>query len=327
MTVDDDESQLVQLYQRSSDLLRWLPSSGGRRRSVFGEWRSRDAANRYNCLRRDVQRFAQDPHFVRQVLPPAWALQGWHIVVGLVVLVGGGVVLSRLDTLAVFLYGVFSTLIIFAILLSGGFASGGPWYLSSSSTVVGNRATVLHDYLRSMVRQHPYLADQIEPGKWKTQVEQLQGETDYLLGRLDTLVAENKHWRELWEGLSEPLPLPFDMDKETVAKLESLEQIRLREAVQAYRVRAWTPAAAVAGMLLEGRLQRLCQENGLETGGMRDMIERLGAANLLGRHHREMAQVGEFFRNRAAHPTSEIFDQEKTALVLMLLLLLVRDVF
>jgi hypothetical protein len=205
------------------------------------------------------------------------------------------------------------------------------WLLSrniaDASTIreVQSRAWVLHSYLQNRLRADPGLARRVEPGSLQAQIEYLEEQQRNHWQWEAEQERAAQHWQELWVGLSEPLP--FDLAEGILAKLDLLEQTRLREAVQAYRVRAWTPAAAVCGMLLEGRLQRLCQEHGLETGGMRDMIERLGAANLLGRHHREMAQVGEFFRHRAAHPSSEVFDQEKTTLILTLLLLLVRDVF
>ena len=114
----------------------------------------------------------------------------------------------------------------------------------------------------------------------------------------------------------------FEVPDQVLDKLTLLERTRLVEAVQAYRVNAWTPAAAVCGMLLEGRLQQLCRQNNIRLGGMSAMIRRLGEAGLLHGYHENLARVGEFFRHRATHPTSEESDREKTTLVLTSLFIL-----
>ena len=57
------------------------------------------------------------------------------------------------------------------------------------------------------------------------------------------------------------------------------------------------------------------------------MIPRLGKAGLLGKHQQKLAEVGEFFRHRSAHPTTEVFDREKTTLILTALVILVRELF
>jgi hypothetical protein len=136
---------------------------------------------------------------------------------------------------------------------------------------------------------------------------------------------EVSHLKERLAGLE--TPSKYEIPQEVLDKLDQLERTRLLEAVQAYRVNAWTPAAAVCGMILEGRLQRLCRENNISLGGIKDMIQRLDEAGLLRGYHQNLAQVGEFFRHRASHPTSEEFDREKATLVLASLVILIRDLF
>ena len=80
-------------------------------------------------------------------------------------------------------------------------------------------------------------------------------------------------------------------------------------------------------MILEGRLQQLCHENNIQPGGIGEMIRRLGEVGLLKGYYKDLAKVGEFFRHRASHPTSEEFDREKTTLVLTSLIILIRDSF
>lgn len=320
MMTDDAEAQLVELYNRAELLetrIRRL-----RALNVYGA--PPDIVRVYNYLRADVQQWASDPDFIRSAPPelyyPSWAVNWRYVAVGLLALlvVAAPLYLAAGST-GVIVLGVAAAVI--AVLSLWLKSRERPPLLRN----VRERNLALRDYLHLQFHRYPRLACQVEPGKWQAQVERLEGQTDYLLGRLDDLVAENEHWRELWAGLSDPLP--FDLSPHDLARLEPLEQTRLREAVQAYRVRSWTPAAAVCGMILEGRLQQLCRENGLETGGMNAMIERLHAAGLLGGHYRDLARVGEFFRHRAAHPTAEEFDRDKTTLILTSLLVLVRDVF
>lgn len=132
-------------------------------------------------------------------------------------------------------------------------------------------------------------------------------------------------WQQKLAGLQ--TPANFDIPEDVLAKLSNIEKARLVEAVQAYRVGAWTPAASVCGTILEGRLQSLCRENNLPTGGIGQMIRQLGDAKLLKDYYHNLAKVGEFFRHRSSHPTTEEFDKEKVSLILNSLIILLRDLF
>lgn len=317
----DRITQLIQVYNRSIGL---QDSLRGKRSS----YRSRDLASRYNVLREDAKRLVSDPGFDRAV-PPVWCLNplkhiplaiagaimaltvvyilfGWEVV-GTVLIVGLGVVLTA---------G-------YILLITGehGRLVGG------SAEQVWDRTNMLVTYLRDYIKLNPSIASRIS----------IQDERD-LQSELDELTSENlalqmklEDSERTCERLTTSLaglrtPSQFDVPAIVLDKLDPVEKTRLLEAVQAYRVNAWTPAAAVCGMLLEGRLQRLCRDNGIPGGGIGDMIRRLGEAGLLKSYYQNLAKVGEFFRHRASHPTTEEFDREKATLVLTSLIILIREV-
>jgi hypothetical protein len=314
-----DAQELIHLYERSASLLNSL-------RGKYSGDRNRDAAIRYNTLRKDVKRFTNDPQFDR-LIPRAWyftpirdillAVLVFAVGIGLTSLVPDEDIQSSLQV-ALMVIGMISILAI-AVLL--GYPTGKP-FLSSTVEQVRDRANMLHDYIQEMVRRNPALSF---TGDQDWRIKALEEEMEALSEEVDEKEEELKHSRELWRGLESPSRL--EVPEEVLVKLDLLERTRLLEAVQAYRVNAWTPTAAVCGMILEGWLQRLCRENGLPLGGMRAMIERLGEAGLLHGYHDKLAQIGEFFRHRATHPTSEEFDREKTTLILTSLIILIRDLF
>jgi hypothetical protein len=190
---------------------------------------------------------------------------------------------------------------------------------------------MLQGYLRDYISyKYPDLATHNFPqlrsrAEIEQQIESLKARNRALEDSLATATGRLDRLKEMLLALR--TPSQFEIPEEVLGKLDSLECARLLEAVQAYRVNAWTPAAAVCGMILEGRLQKLCREHGIRPGGIGDMIRRLGEAGLLRGYYQNLAQVGEFFRHRASHPTSEEFDREKTTLVLTSLVILIRDLF
>jgi hypothetical protein len=196
---------------------------------------------------------------------------------------------------------------------------------------VRNKANMLCSYLRDyLVFNYPDTAPQFWPEAQDQ--EDLEQEIDRLRTRsrsLENALAQAKlRISQLDETLlALKTPSQFEVPEDVLDKLDPLEQARLLEVVQAYRVNAWTPAAAVCGMILESRLQALCRRHGIRSGGIGQMIQGLGEKGLLKGYYQSLAQVGEFFRHRASHPTSEEFDREKTTLVLTALVILIRDLF
>jgi hypothetical protein len=205
-----------------------------------------------------------------------------------------------------------------------------------------NKAYLLHSYLQDYLScNYPELAPRIWPmSQAQEQLEQEKLQWESLEKERDSLRAYNQSLkndllqlqqrnRQLHDMLkSLETPSSFDVSEEVLNKLAPLEQTRLLEVVSAYCVNAWTPAAAVCGMILEGRLQTLCRKHEIPLGGVGigKMIRLLGEKGLLKDYYTNLAKVGEFFRHRAAHPTSEKFDREKTTLVLTSLILLIRDI-
>jgi len=197
-----------------------------------------------------------------------------------------------------------------------------------------DKLLILQGYLRDYIAfKYPDLAAQNFPqyqesrdrARKEQEIESLRARNRALEDSLHATTDRLSRLNEMLLALT--TPSQFEIPEEALDKLDPLERTRLLEAVQAYRVNAWTPAAAVCGMILEGRLQKLCREHGIRPGGIGDMIRRLGEAGLLRGYYQNLAQVGEFFRHRASHPTSEEFDREKTTLVLTSLVILIRDLF
>ena len=142
------------------------------------------------------------------------------------------------------------------LVVSGMLALVLGWSPIPTVSEVSHAARALYDYLEDYKDRHPRLAQHIVPEADQTQ--QLQqdlatvhidmAETEDLLRETE---AERDELRERLAGLE--TPSQFEVDQSMLDKLDDLERSRFLEAVQAYRVNAWTPTAAVCGLLLEGR--------------------------------------------------------------------------
>jgi hypothetical protein len=139
--------QLIELHRRSTRLLNSLHS---RRKSE----RNRDAAVRYNNLRKDVKRFANDSRFARLV-PRAWY---WtpirDIPLAVAVLIVGEVVacfILDLDPGALFEGTLMASFAVGLLVVFGGVATGWlpgeNWYIASTNQEIWDRANMLHEYV------------------------------------------------------------------------------------------------------------------------------------------------------------------------------------
>jgi hypothetical protein len=313
--------QLVQLYNRSGRLLNSLHG----RKTVRRSW---DMANQYNTIREDVKRFVNDPRFDRTI-PSAWCFKLFPdipLAVLIIALAMGSVYLLWGEKVFGAVLAISALAAFCGILGTLAWLSSNDWALASTIEQVRDRTATLYGYLQDYIDLNPDYASRIKPKgaqKLEHQLEELQSQNFELEEELESTRHECQRLKERLGGLE--TPSQFEVPEQVLNKLDQLERRRLEEVVQAYRVNAWTPAAAVCGMLLEGQLQRLCRENDLQPGGIGDMIRRLGEAGLLRGYYQNLAQVGEFFRHRASHPTSEEFDREKTTLALTSLIILIRD--
>jgi hypothetical protein len=298
----------------------------------------RALANQFNVLRDDVKRFFRDPDF-DHTIPRVWCLTLTHalIFIALFVVALASVYLVEQANAGnpraffptmTFIIGMVGLM----ILITGGLGAG----LASSVPLVLGRTNMLEAYLRERIAElkgymlvDSKLATQLghydEKETAVSRAMYLQRQLDDQGKQLAEANREITHLRELLDGLE--TPTKFEAAEQILDKLNPLERIRMLEAIQAYRVNAWTPAAAICGIILEGRLQQLCKINNIPQGGIGEMIQRLGEAHLLKEVYQNLARVGEFFRHRSSHPTTEEFDREKTTLILTSLVILIRDLF
>ena len=82
-----------------------------------------------------------------------------------------------------------------------------------------------------------------EDVKLERELEDFRSYNFKLEDELDTVKSESERLKSLLAGLE--TPSQYEVPQQVLNKLDPLEQTRLLEAVQAYRVNAWTPAAAV----------------------------------------------------------------------------------
>jgi hypothetical protein len=279
---------------------------------------------RYSTLREDVKSVMNDPGFDRLIPMASYVKLYPHLVIPLAVGWSLAILLYLLSNNSTITpMGVIGMVVFtfFFILQSDSL-------FTSSIQKIKDSADVLLHYIEDYVDSDPVLSRQIrrQPDlEFETRIENLEEENNNLCKELGRDKQELATLREQIAGLT--MPSSYKVPQQVLEKLEPIEKKRLLEAVQAYRVNAWTPAAAVCGMILEGRLQRLCQKNNLSIGGIGQMIRQLGEAGLLKGYYQNLLQVGEFFRHRASHPTSEDFDRDKTTLILAALLILIRELF
>ncbi len=339
----DSSSSALALYNRASRLLRRLKRQTAIGSQTIGQARraERMAAREYNDLRHEAVLCIPDPGLTEQVRPIA-NLDYIRLHVGLPVWVA--ILVLPLVPLAGFA--------IWPQLASSEWSSmalispvfGYMWLLMwdahRTPSTAGTRQ--LTNVLREEIIEHlrvcaPDVAAQHWPTEGEAQrlrarAESAESEINERLDDLDRLqgdlTAKDCEISRLIGMLNAvSAPEAFPIDESVLCKLDARDRQRLTEAVLAFRVRAWTPAAAMCGMLLEGRLQQLCVRHNLPRRGIPAMIEMLAHEGLLKGHHEQLARVASFFRNRSAHPTTEEFDREKTSLVLTSLVLLIRDVF
>jgi hypothetical protein len=329
--------KVVQTYNQTLELLTALERQGARSNLYGDRHCDRELMQRYDTLWKDARDLFDDAdleHLVKPLLRLSMLAdrldlpRGIYVAVAVLLASGAAVAILYLKEIAASPWG---TGVLLAVVLSLGFALVVELRPTTTRREVYERARVLKQFvLDHMGYEYPYLAEQTRPSKDRSQeferkVEALELENEMQAQKLQEAQERIHGLQERLAGLE--TPSHFEVDDKVLAKLEPLEKIRLLEAIQAYRVNAWTATAAVCGMILEGRLQRLCRANHIPTGSINAMIQRLGEAGLLRGYFEQLARVGEFFRHRAAHPTSEIFDREKTTLILTCLVLLVREVF
>jgi hypothetical protein len=266
------------------------------------------------------------------MIPRAWCFKPiLHIPIGLLIISLGVVLVAWLLNAEV--QDVISALAAIGagvVIVAGFFLdwlNKRQWFSATPVGIIADRTQMMIEYLQDYIDYNPTYIRRVRfrvEDELRTELVIAEGTIIGIEEKLEKAEHELKMIKRLYTGLD--TPSQFEVP-EVLEKLNPLEQTRLLEAIQAYRVSAWTPSAAVCGMLLEGWLQRLCRENNMRPGGIAAMIRRLGEAGLLHGYYQNLAQVGEFFRHRSAHPTSEEFDREKTRLILTSLIVLANGLF
>lgn len=333
------ETQLSLLRKRARHLAELLEDRD-RARRIWHDAPSRELASQFNSLLKDATQIIADGS-LRRAIRPAWCFQmfphGVLVVLLLVAVLGVVVWLAYVNNVVipamVVLFGV-----VFGILMIG--STGRPsvnlnWMLASSTSAVLEKTLSLERFIRDhidveVMAQQSAQTRPLSEMELKSRVRSLESINKQLKDRNSALQSDNLMLHKELDSLTQKwqlvqTPIPYDIPTDVLDRLEVTERLRLIEAVQAYRVGAWTPAASVCGTILEARLQRLCRENDIELGGIGSMIKRLGEHGLLRGYYQNLAQVGEIFRHRSAHPTTEDFDREKLTLILASLMILLRD--
>jgi hypothetical protein len=327
MSISQYPERLLKALSRAQHLAEILA------RRPSGE-RDLDLARRYNLLRSEVKALAGDRGF-DELVPALWWFPPalWSIVPAVVVpIFAAAYAFSRDpsgvkgDFLPTFLAIMFvGWMLFFAV--ATYWLKDNHWFSAPTSKTLTDRTSFLVQYIADLIRYHPRYSKMLtikDPDNHVPELVSARTTIDNLEEELMTTRHELDQLRNLWTGLE--TPYGFQVQDDTLALLSPLERQRLLEAVQAFRVGAWTPAAAVCGMLLEGRLQAICRRRGIPLGGMRQMIEHLGEEGLLSGYHGKLAEISGFFRNRSAHPTTEEFDREKTTLILTSLIILLTKI-
>jgi hypothetical protein len=328
-----DAQRAVHVYNQLLELLKALRKVGSVFRSRRREQCSGDLITRYNVLWDQTESLVGDPE-LKRVVGPFWTLNRWldrfelpkglYVAIGLLVVCGIALLLLFEENIGFTTagLGVLGLGLFCAAVVHFAFPHG-------SLAEVEQRTNALLQYLQDHCTYHypdeirglpssDDRASELEQG-----MESLNLDNAVLKGQLVDARKTIRELRMRLDGLE--TPSQFEVEPQILDKLDPLERAHLLETAQAFRVNAWTPTAAACGMLLEGRLLRLCREKGLPGGGMNAMISSLGDAGHLRGYHEQLARVGEFFRHKAAHPTSERFDRDKTTLVLTSLIILIRE--
>ncbi len=263
----DRVTQLVRLHRRAIHLEGELTAKMKRySRMPFSRPPTRELASQFNALWRDVNKVLNEPEF-ENAIRPAWCAQLYpHGIIGALLLLS----ILTINLLLFYWYGLaFEGFMIVFALAIGAFAaisitSGWNGLFASSIEQLFEKTRSLEEYLRDYIEVEPAIASKVRfrnNADLEAQIRNLQTIRQNLESiledtRLDyedeikRLRGEVTIWQQKWAGLQ--TPANFDIPEDVLAKLSNIEKARLVEAVQAYRVGAWTPAASVCGTILEG---------------------------------------------------------------------------
>jgi len=117
----------------------------------------------------------------------------------------------------------------------------------------------------------------------------------------------------------------YHVDPETLQLFTGNKLILMNEALMAYASGAYTACVCVCGNVLESIIQEKCKVYKIKEQGINKQITSLAKKVKNKEITSQLMRVAAFFRNRAAHPTTEVFTKEKANLILSTLFILVRE--
>ena len=94
-----------------------------------------------------------------------------------------------------------------------------------------------------------------------------------------------------------------------------------------YSVGAYTGCVVLCGAILESLVQKACDSKNIKEDGLGPKITALKNAGVVKGHYQDLIEVSKFYRHKAAHPTSEIFNLEKANLAIGATLIFIEEVF
>ena len=120
----------------------------------------------------------------------------------------------------------------------------------------------------------------------------------------------------------------FKIDENKIKGIPSDIQSLFYEALNTYRNGCYIACCLMCGKIFEALVKDACDKNDIKFSGLGNGINDLKTAGCLGgKHHDDLMSVFKYYRDKVAHPTSEVFGKDKAKWFLSSLLILIDELF
>ena len=120
----------------------------------------------------------------------------------------------------------------------------------------------------------------------------------------------------------------FKIDEKKIKGIPSEIQDLFYEALNTYRNGCYIACCLMCGRILEALVKDACDKTNIKFSGLGDGIKGLKAAGCLGgKPHDGLMSLSKYYRDKVAHPTSEVFGKDKAKWFLSSLLILIDELF
>lgn len=180
------------------------------------------------------------------------------------------------------------------------------------------RAILILDEVRRYLLANSDLAEK--------KIERLKKQNTKLRDELDRFEEKEEEYLRIIKQFNSVRD--YEINTELLKELSKKRQKLVLEAVAAYNSGAYTPCVCSCRTILEDIVQDLCKEHTINEGSLKSQINELIEKGVIkeSSHQSKLVDLTKYFGQRAAHPTTEIFDRDKANLALSSIFILMKEI-